>query len=35
MDFEHTDPQWILPLGVLAELDPVAGTFRLMEPAVA
>jgi muramoyltetrapeptide carboxypeptidase LdcA involved in peptidoglycan recycling len=34
MDFGHTDPQWILPLGVLAELDPSAGTFRLLEPAV-
>ncbi len=35
MDSGHTDPQWILPLGVLAELDPVARTFRLIEPAVA
>ena len=34
MDFGHTDPQWILPLGVTAELDPTAGTFRLLEPAV-
>ena len=34
VDFGHTDPQWILPLGVLAELDPGAGTFRLLEPAV-
>ena len=34
MDFGHTDPQWILPLGVVAELDPRAGTFRLLEPAV-
>ena len=34
MDFGHTDPQWILPLGVLAELDTDAGSFRLLEPAV-
>ncbi|MEQ1700027.1 MAG: S66 peptidase family protein [Ilumatobacteraceae bacterium] len=34
MDFGHTDPQWILPLGVLAEMDSDAGTFRLLEPAV-
>lgn len=35
LDFGHTDPQWILPLGVRAELDPVERTFRLVEPAVA
>jgi muramoyltetrapeptide carboxypeptidase LdcA involved in peptidoglycan recycling len=34
MDFGHTDPQWILPLGVMAELDPVGRTFRLVEPPV-
>ena len=34
LDFGHTDPQWILPLGVTAELDPRAQTFRLLEPAV-
>jgi muramoyltetrapeptide carboxypeptidase LdcA involved in peptidoglycan recycling len=34
MDFGHTDPQWILPLGIPAELDPGAATFRLLEPAV-
>ena len=34
MDFGHTDPQWILPLGVAAELHPAANTFRLLEPAV-
>lgn len=33
MDFGHTDPQWILPLGVNAELDPTADAFRLLEPA--
>ncbi len=35
MDFGHTDPQWILPLGILAELDSTVGSFRLLEPAVA
>ena len=35
MDVGHTDPQWILPLGVTAELDPIELTFRLLEPAVA
>lgn len=34
LDFGHTDPQWILPLGVVAEIHPDAGTFRLLEPAV-
>lgn len=34
MDFGHTDPQWILPLGVNAELHPDAQRFRLIEPAV-
>ncbi len=34
MDFGHTDPQWILPLGIRAELNPSAGTFQLLEPAV-
>ncbi len=34
MDFGHTDPQWILPLGVTAELHPGAHRFRLLEPAV-
>ncbi len=34
MDFGHTDPQWILPLGVRAELDCDALLFRLLEPAV-
>ena len=34
MDFGHTDPQLILPLGVLAELDPSEQSFRLLEPAV-
>jgi muramoyltetrapeptide carboxypeptidase LdcA involved in peptidoglycan recycling len=34
LDFGHTDPQWILPLGIRAEIDTQAGTFRLLEPAV-
>jgi muramoyltetrapeptide carboxypeptidase LdcA involved in peptidoglycan recycling len=35
LDFGHTDPQWILPLGVLAEVDCEARRLRLLEPAVA
>ncbi len=31
LDFGHTDPQWVLPLGCLAEVDPAAGEFRLVE----
>jgi muramoyltetrapeptide carboxypeptidase LdcA involved in peptidoglycan recycling len=31
LDFGHTDPQWILPLGCLAEVDPAVGEFRLVE----
>ncbi len=34
MDFGHTDPQWILPLGICAELDCDQKTFRLLESAV-
>jgi muramoyltetrapeptide carboxypeptidase LdcA involved in peptidoglycan recycling len=34
-DIGHLDPQWVIPHNVLAELDPVANTFRLLEPAVA
>ncbi|HEU4806719.1 MAG TPA: S66 peptidase family protein [Homoserinimonas sp.] len=34
-DFGHIDPQWILPHNVLAELDPPADRFRLLEPAVS
>lgn len=34
MDFGHTDPQWILPLGTNAELNPLTSSFRLLEPAV-
>ena len=31
MDFGHTDPQWILPLGIQAELDCQHKIFRLTE----
>ena len=31
MDFGHTDPQMILPLGVRAEIDPGKRTIRLLE----
>ncbi len=34
VDFGHTDPQFVLPLGVEAEVDPARKTFRLVEPAV-
>jgi muramoyltetrapeptide carboxypeptidase LdcA involved in peptidoglycan recycling len=34
LDFGHTDPQWILPLGVRAEIDVDARSFGLLEPAV-
>lgn len=35
LPFGHTDPQWILPLGVRAEVDATAGTLRLVEPWLA
>lgn len=31
MDFWHTDPQRILPLGIKAEINPKAKTFKLLE----
>lgn len=34
MDFGHTDPQFILPLGVKAEVDCERRTFRLLESPV-
>jgi muramoyltetrapeptide carboxypeptidase LdcA involved in peptidoglycan recycling len=34
LDFGHTDPQWVLPLGVRAEVDASAGTLRLLEAPV-
>jgi muramoyltetrapeptide carboxypeptidase LdcA involved in peptidoglycan recycling len=35
LDFGHTDPQWILPLGIRAEVDAERRTLRLLEAAVA
>jgi muramoyltetrapeptide carboxypeptidase LdcA involved in peptidoglycan recycling len=34
LDFGHTDPQWIMPLGVKAEIDCDRRTIALVEPAV-
>jgi muramoyltetrapeptide carboxypeptidase LdcA involved in peptidoglycan recycling len=34
LDFGHTDPQFIMPLGITAELDCLQKTFRLLEPTV-
>ncbi len=34
LDFGHTDPQVLLPLGVEAEVDCASRVFRLVEPAV-
>lgn len=31
MDFGHTDPQWILPLGIEAEIDCENESFKLLE----
>ena len=33
-DFGHTDPKWILPMGVRAELDPGGKRLRLLEEPV-
>ncbi len=35
LDFGHTDPQWVLPNNVLAEIDVDNRALRLLEPAVA
>jgi muramoyltetrapeptide carboxypeptidase LdcA involved in peptidoglycan recycling len=35
LDFGHTDPQWILPLNVLAEIDPKKKRFSVLESPVA
>jgi muramoyltetrapeptide carboxypeptidase LdcA involved in peptidoglycan recycling len=35
LDVGHTDPQWVLPLGVQAELDVGAQSLRLVEPWLA
>ena len=32
MDFGHTDPQWIIPIGGRVELDPVAKCMKLLDP---
>lgn len=32
LPFGHTDPQWVLPIGVRAELDVDRGSLRLVEP---
>ncbi len=34
MDFGHTDPQLIIPLGAKAEIDCETKRFRLVEPAL-
>jgi len=34
LDFGHTDPQWIMPLGIRAEIDCDQRRLRLLEPAV-
>lgn len=34
MDFGHTDPMMVMPLGALAEIDADAGTFALLEASV-
>lgn len=34
LDFGHTDPQWVIPLGVRLRVDPRRRTLGLMEPAV-
>lgn len=35
MDFGHTDPMFILPYGIKAEIDPVSQTFSIIENAVS
>ncbi len=32
VDFGHTDPQFVLPLGIKAEIDPIKNEFKLIEP---
>jgi muramoyltetrapeptide carboxypeptidase LdcA involved in peptidoglycan recycling len=34
MDFGHTEPQFVLPLGIKAEVDVENRTFRLLESAL-
>jgi muramoyltetrapeptide carboxypeptidase LdcA involved in peptidoglycan recycling len=35
MDFGHTDPQIILPLGIKAELNTTSKSFKLLESPVS
>lgn len=35
MDFGHTDPQFIIPLGVKTEINPLTKTFKLVESPFA
>lgn len=35
LDVGHTDPQWIVPVGCLAEVDVEARRIRLLEPALS
>jgi muramoyltetrapeptide carboxypeptidase LdcA involved in peptidoglycan recycling len=35
MDFGHTDPMFVLPYGLQAEIDPVEKRFRILENAVS
>lgn len=35
LDFGHTDPQWILPLGISAQLDLISKRIRLLESATS
>jgi muramoyltetrapeptide carboxypeptidase LdcA involved in peptidoglycan recycling len=34
LDFGHSDPQWVLPIGVRARIDPAGPGFSLLEPGV-
>jgi muramoyltetrapeptide carboxypeptidase LdcA involved in peptidoglycan recycling len=34
MDFGHTDPFFVLPYGVRADIDCAARTFSIIEPAI-
>lgn len=33
LDFGHTDPQWVLPLGIKMQLNPINREIRLLESA--
>jgi muramoyltetrapeptide carboxypeptidase LdcA involved in peptidoglycan recycling len=32
MDFGHTDPQWVMPIGGRVELDPIGKRMKLLDP---